>query len=100
MRIGEPVVQRVSDAALEEELSRAANSALPDLSSLLKVAPYPYQVDGIRFCLYKKKAALIGNEMGLGKTLQAIALAVLNKKIFGFGKVLVAMAEGDRALHP
>jgi superfamily II DNA or RNA helicase len=88
VRIQEPVMQKISGAALEHELRQAASATLPDFSHLLKVAPYPYQEAGIRFCLYKK-AALIGDEMGLGKTLQAIALAVLKKEIFGFSKVLV-----------
>jgi SNF2 family DNA or RNA helicase len=56
----------------------------PDLAIRL----YPYQMEGVRFALYKP-AALIGDEMGLGKTLQAIALAGLKQRIFGFEKVLV-----------
>ena len=37
----------------------------------LKVGPYPYQREGIEFVL-RKKRALIGDEPGLGKTLQSI----------------------------
>lgn len=88
VRIQEPVMARISEAALEKELLLAAAAPLADLSHLLKISPYPYQEEGIRFGLYKK-AVLIGDEMGLGKTLQAIALAVLKKEIFGFSKVLV-----------
>ena len=39
----------------------------------LKLQPYPYQIDGIRFGL-KHKRILIGDEPGLGKTLQSIGI--------------------------
>ena len=88
VRIQEPVMRRVELAVLEKELQDAAAEPLPDLGSFLKIRPYSYQEEGIRFCLYKK-AALIGDEMGLGKTLQAIVLGVLKREIFGFRKILV-----------
>ncbi len=88
VRVQETVLQKISNAVLDEELTRAADMPLPDLAPLLKIAPYPYQEEGMSFALYKK-AALIGDEMGLGKTLQAIGLGVLKKKIFGFTKILV-----------
>ena len=88
VRIQESVMGKLSSAMLDRELIALADSPLPDSSSYLRVAPYPYQEEGIRFALYKK-AALIGDEMGLGKTLQAIALGILKKEAFGFSKVLV-----------
>lgn len=88
VRIQEPVLQKLSSAAVAAELKQAATAPLPDLGGILKIKPYPYQEEGIRFALYKK-AALIGDEMGLGKTLQAIALAILKKEVFAFRKVLV-----------
>lgn len=39
----------------------------------LKIQPYPYQCDGIEFGL-RKKRILIGDEPGLGKTLQSIGI--------------------------
>ncbi len=39
----------------------------------LKVEPYPYQLEGIRFGLDKRRL-LIGDEPGLGKTLQSIGI--------------------------
>lgn len=39
----------------------------------LKVQPYPYQTEGIRFGLDKQRL-LIGDEPGLGKTLQSIGI--------------------------
>ncbi len=88
VRIQEPVMQKLSAAAAEAELAQAAQEPLPDLGGYLKIKPYSYQEEGVRFALYKR-AALIGDEMGLGKTVQAIALAVLKKEVFGFSKVLV-----------
>lgn len=41
--------------------------------SLLQVSPYEYQLRGIKFGL-EGKYVLIGDEMGLGKSLQAIAI--------------------------
>ncbi len=40
----------------------------------LKIEPYPYQNEGILFGL-KKKRLIIGDEPGLGKTLQSIGIA-------------------------
>lgn len=39
----------------------------------LRIEPYPYQKDGIRFGLNKKRI-IIGDEPGLGKTLQSIGI--------------------------
>lgn len=44
-----------------------------DLKHNLKVEPYPYQCEGILFGLAKHKL-LIGDEPGLGKTLQSIGI--------------------------
>jgi len=88
VRIQEPVIQKLSAAAVEAELKQAAAAPLPDLDKHLKIKLYPYQSEGVHFALYKR-AALIGDEMGLGKTVQAIALAILKKEVFGFNKVLV-----------
>ena len=88
VRIQESVMGKLANRLLDRELGAAAASPLPDSADYLKVSPYPYQEEGIRFGLYKR-AVLIGDEMGLGKTMQAIGLAVLKKEIFGFSKVLV-----------
>lgn len=86
--IQEPVLEKLSMSALEMELENAANQKPIQPSDYLKVQPYAYQAEGIRFGLYRK-AVLIGDEMGLGKTLQAIGLGVLKKEFFGFKKILV-----------
>lgn len=46
----------------------------PTLRHNLRVEPYPYQREGILFGL-RKKRFLIGDEPGLGKTLQSIGVA-------------------------
>jgi ERCC4-related helicase len=88
VRIQESLMHRLTSAALAFELAVAAEEAAPITFAGLKIQPYKYQEDGIRFGLYKK-AVLIGDEMGLGKTLQAIALGILKKEVFGFKSVLV-----------
>lgn len=47
---------------------------MPQLNHRLRVEPYPYQRDGIIFGLEKKRL-IIGDEPGLGKTLQSIGVA-------------------------
>ena len=44
-----------------------------DLQHNLKVEPYSYQIDGIAFGLQNKRI-IIGDEPGLGKTLQSIGI--------------------------
>lgn len=87
IRIQGSVLKHLEDDLLLEQMEELVQTmGYPPVE--LKTELYPYQEDGIRFCLYKK-AALIGDEMGLGKTLQAIVLAILKKRIFDFKKVLV-----------
>ncbi|MCP4342626.1 MAG: DEAD/DEAH box helicase [Desulfobulbaceae bacterium] len=88
VRVQEPVIHKLTNVATAQELSRAAAKPLSDISRYLKVVPYAYQEEGIKFGLYKK-GVLIGDEMGLGKTLQAIGLSIFKKDIFGFRTVLV-----------
>lgn len=47
---------------------------MSELKHNLRVEPYPYQRDGILFGLEKKRL-IIGDEPGLGKTLQSIGIA-------------------------
>jgi hypothetical protein len=56
--------------------------------SKVKAELYPYQKEGVEFCLFKTRA-IIADEMGLGKTLQAITAALMKKDIFGFERILV-----------
>ncbi len=87
VRIQNEVFNRLDMFLQERQLQHlAATESWPDIP--LRASLYPYQVEGVKFALYKK-AALIGDEMGLGKTLQAIALAVLKKQVFDFSRVLI-----------
>ncbi len=87
LRIQESVIQQTDRYLMAQELTQLSQSGMPELS-FLKTRLYPYQEAGVRFALYRP-AALIGDQMGLGKTLQAIAAAILKKEVFGFGKILV-----------
>ncbi len=55
---------------------------------LMKLALYPYQVEGALFAV-RAGRALIGDEMGLGKTAQAIAAAEILAQHFGVSRMLV-----------
>ncbi|MFO7877237.1 MAG: SNF2-related protein [Desulfovermiculus sp.] len=87
VRVREEVHNRVQEYQLKQEVEELSGEELPPVHGL-KAQLYPYQMEGVRFGLYRK-AALIGDEMGLGKTLQAIALGMLKKEIFGFDRILV-----------
>ncbi len=87
VRVQEPVLNRLDEYLSERQLQELARSEFPALDKM-KAPLYPYQVKGVEFGLYKK-AVLIGDEMGLGKTLQAIALSILKKEVFGFRRVLI-----------
>lgn len=63
-------------------------AASAPLAKLLKVALYPYQMEGALFAV-RAGRALIGDEMGLGKTIQAIAATEILARHFGVSKVLV-----------
>jgi len=54
----------------------------------IKAELFPYQKDGVSFCLFRK-AAIIADEMGLGKTLQAISTAILKRKYLDFRNTLI-----------
>ncbi|MBW2063751.1 MAG: DEAD/DEAH box helicase family protein [Deltaproteobacteria bacterium] len=89
IRVQENVLGQLQRLLQNRQMSELAqNIRVPPINRYLKTRLYPYQEEGVKFCLFKG-SALIGDEMGLGKTLQAIALAILKKEIFGFTKVLV-----------
>lgn len=71
----------------KEMLALAQNEGRLDFS-LMKTALFPYQEEGVAFATFKE-GAIIADEMGLGKTIQAIATAVMKKKLFGFTRTLI-----------
>lgn len=87
LRIQPEVVRRVGFLFDQKELEQLREKGHPDLS-MIRTELYPYQKEGVSFGLFRR-SVLIGDEMGLGKTLQAIALCVLKKEIFGFKNALI-----------
>ena len=86
VRIRESLIQRIDRQILLKELEHFSDKDIPPLP--LKTELYAYQKQGVAFGLFKP-GALIGDEMGLGKTLQAIALTLLKKELFGFKRVVI-----------
>ncbi len=83
-----PEVRDKVEKAYEQELLHDLKSrTILDYNSI-NAELYPYQKEGVDFCLFKKYA-IIADEMGLGKTLQAISIAVLKKQHLGFEKALI-----------
>lgn len=87
VRIQETLLRQVDEHLLERQVEELAQKEVPPLK-MIKANLYPYQEKGVQYGLYRR-SALIGDEMGLGKTLQAIALSILKREVFGFEKVLV-----------
>ena len=56
--------------------------------SVIKADLFDYQKEGLEFLTFKT-GAILADEMGLGKTMQAIAAAIMKKKIFGFRRTLI-----------
>lgn len=81
------VEEKVKKAWDGETLKKLSKTTELDFS-MLKVALFPYQEEGVTFATFRE-SAVIADEMGLGKTVQAIAAAVLKKKIFGFRRTLI-----------
>jgi len=87
LRVQDEVINQFNLFYLDKELEKMADIPFPPLNCI-HADLYPYQVEGVRFSLFRK-SVLIGDDMGLGKTLQAITASILKKEIFGFRKVLV-----------
>jgi len=77
--------QMASEQPVEKDFDRPLPD-MPDLSisddklkEYLKLTPYPYQKQGIAYCINKKRV-IIGDQPGLGKTAQAIAAVTLSNQ--------------------
>jgi SNF2 family DNA or RNA helicase len=55
----------------------------------LKIQPFPYQKLGIQYSLKNGKGVVIGDQMGLGKSLQGLGIAVEMKRIKGITNCIV-----------
>ena len=87
IKIRPEVEQKVQKAWEREMLERVEKDEQLDFS-LLKTKLFPYQRDGVQFATFRV-GAILADEMGLGKTIQAIATAVMKKKLFGFKKCMI-----------
>lgn len=68
----------ISNPELKDEILASPNVDLDQFESVLEVKPYPYQAVGIEWLRSQQQlgrhGAILGDVMGLGKTLQAIGL--------------------------
>jgi len=83
-----PEVRKKVERAFEQSMLKELEQTHKPDYSLINAELFPYQKEGIEFALFKK-SAIIADEMGLGKTVQAAAVAVMKKQIFGFCKTLI-----------
>ncbi len=81
------VEEKIKKAWDKEMLEVVKKEEELDFSSL-KGTLFPYQQEGVAFATFRD-GAVIADEMGLGKTIQAIATAVMKKKLFDFKKTLI-----------
>jgi SNF2 family DNA or RNA helicase len=83
------VVRQRDQLTVQKKMQKLLGKSVETaIDGLIKIKPYPYQLEGIAFAASHSRT-LIADEMGLGKTLQAIGAAELYKKHLGVGKVLV-----------
>lgn len=77
-------VERISE---KNTLERIKKEQKLEYSSILTEL-LPFQKEGVEFATFKK-GAVIADEIGLGKTLQAITTAIKKREILGFTRTLV-----------
>ncbi len=87
IQFDEWLIKRIEDIFFDQETEALARDYQPDLS-FLYTKLYPYQEEGVKFALFRR-SSVIADEMGLGKTLQAIAVSLLKRELFGFRKALI-----------
>lgn len=63
----------MANSASPQTSHSSSSTSPPAVSHHLKVEPYPYQLEGIAYGLARKRI-FIGDEPGLGKTLQSIGI--------------------------
>jgi SNF2 family DNA or RNA helicase len=81
------VYHKVESAFNVEMLQRLRQSKQLDYSKM-KVKLFRFQREGVEFATFRE-GAIIADEIGLGKSYQAIASAVFKKEIFDFNRTLV-----------
>ncbi len=94
LRCADDVLEFVAERRDAERRQQVIARAFPrgvrnaDLKKLLKTPLYEYQAEGALFAAQAGRC-LIGDAMGLGKTIQAIAAAEIMARHFGVERVLV-----------
>ena len=80
-------VTNVENIPIEMEKDLSIKNNIPD-GYKFKTDPFKHQVDGVNYGLSKDRF-LLGDEQGLGKTMQAINIAVINKQQKGYKHCLI-----------
>ena len=62
------------------DYSKDVSKSIDDLPDCLKQVLYKFQIEGVAFALKQCGRVLLGDEMGVGKTIQAIAMCSLYKE--------------------
>lgn len=79
-KIPEWVIEAVKNNATPHKISYDyANEVLPsydDLPAYFRDVLYPYQIEGIKYGIQRHGRCFIGDEMGVGKTIQAIGITM------------------------
>jgi SNF2 family DNA or RNA helicase len=69
-------------------LSALEEKKVPDIDFKFKTKPFDHQIEGFNYGLTHNKW-LLGDSMGLGKTLQVITIAVAKKQLLGYRHCLI-----------
>lgn len=71
-------LEGIENVSVEEDIEERLRNIIPVMDYEFKLNPYPHQIEGFNEGL-EKNNLLIGDEQGLGKTKQAIDVAVARK---------------------
>lgn len=73
---------------LTGELSALEEKKVPSVDFKFKTKPFDHQIEGFNYGLTHDKW-LLGDQQGLGKTLQVITIAVAKKQLYGYKHCLI-----------
>ena len=75
------------DKKISEAIENEGNIGIPE-DYEFKTKPFAHQIEGIEYGLNHKKF-LLGDEQGMGKSLQVANIACINKQLYGYKHCLV-----------
>lgn len=81
------VVQKVQKAAEVQALKTLQSTTDLNFADL-KISLYPFQKEGVEFIVFNK-SVILADEVGLGKTIQAILAAQFKKNLFNVRSTLI-----------